>query len=57
MSIVDATRRNNFALQQRLILFFVGAAIFKHWERCFTEDVETVGRCSETNVLQKMTHG
>lgn len=41
MSIVDATRRNNFALQQRLILFLVGAAIFKHWERYFTEDVET----------------
>lgn len=42
MSIVDTTRRNNFTLEQRLILFLVGAAIFKHWERYFTEDVETL---------------
>lgn len=42
VSIVDTTRRNNFTLEQRLILFLVGAAIFKHWERYFTEDVETL---------------
>lgn len=42
MSFVD-TRGSNFTLQQRrLILPFIVAAIFKHWEKYFKEDVETL---------------